>query len=79
MPRILSPKARILRPGLYEHYMGKRYHVIGVAFHSETFEELVIYRETEGTRLFWLKPLEGFTETVEIYGERVPRFNYLNA
>ena len=67
--------------GIYEHYKGKRYEVIGVARHSETREELVVYKalyETEyGPESLWVRPLAMFQETVTIDGEDKPRFRYL--
>lgn len=60
--------------GVYEHYKGKHYEVIGVARHSETLEELVVYRALYGERGLWVRPLAMFCETVEINGQRVPRF-----
>jgi hypothetical protein len=67
--------------GLYEHYKGKRYEVIGIAHHSETLEELVVYKalyETEfGADSLWVRPRAMFEETVEYNGTAVPRFKPL--
>ena len=68
-----------LKPGKYKHYKGKEYEVIGIALHSETLEELVVYKalyQTEGENL-WLRPLKMFLEEVEIEGKRLPRFEYI--
>ena len=65
-----------VEPGLYEHYKGKRYRVIGVAKHSETLEELVVYEalyENELSKL-WVRPRAMFEDEVEVNGRRVPRF-----
>lgn len=70
----LSEKAKSLQPGIYEHYKGKRYEVLGVALHSETLEELVVYRALYGERLTWVRPLEMFLEEIEIDGVKKPRF-----
>lgn len=62
--------------GLYKHYKGNLYEVIGVARHSETLEELVVYKATyqkEGENL-WIRPLAMFTETVMVDGVEVKRF-----
>ena len=67
----------MLRAGIYRHYKGLRYEVLDVAKHSETEEELVVYRALYGGRGLWARPLEMFTETVEVDGERVLRFNYV--
>lgn len=76
-----------VRLGKYKHYKGeKRYEVIGVARHSETLEELVVYRalydsQEFGNNSLWVRPKIMFLENVEIKGEdgtinRVPRFKF---
>lgn len=66
-----------LQPGIYTHSKsGKRYEVIGTALHSETLEPLVIYKalyDNPKSKL-WVRPLDMFTEMVEINGKKVPRF-----
>ncbi|MES2513045.1 MAG: DUF1653 domain-containing protein [Bacteroidota bacterium] len=65
-----------LEPGLYKHYKGNIYEVIGIAHHSETLEELVVYKATyqkEGENL-WVRPLNMFKEAVIVEGEQVMRF-----
>lgn len=62
------------RPGLYRHYKGNEYRVLGLARHSETREPLVVYDALYGERGRWVRPAAMFTETVEIGGRRVPRF-----
>lgn len=54
----------MLENGLYRHYKGKHYEVIGVAKHSETGEELVVYRPLYGARGLWVRPLAMFNETL---------------
>ena len=63
-----------IAPGLYRHYKGNLYEVIGVAHHSETEEPLVVYRALYGVRGMWVRPFEMFTGDVEIDGNRVRRF-----
>lgn len=63
--------------GLYRHYKGEQYKVEGVATHSESGEKLVVYRPQYGERALWVRPLSMFTETVEIEGEKRPRFEWL--
>ena len=65
------------QPGRYRHYKGKDYIVLGVARHSETEEELIVYRTDYGDRSLWVRPLAMFQETVEIDGGRCPRFLYV--
>ncbi len=64
-------------PGRYRHYKGNDYEVIGVARHSETEEELVVYRKLYGDGSMWVRPLAMFTEDVEVDGTTVPRFNWI--
>ena len=73
----LSGEAKSLKLGLYEHYKGNKYQVLGVAVHSETLEELVVYKALYGEGLTWVRPLKMFLEMVEIKGEMKPRFRYL--
>ncbi|UGB44867.1 DUF1653 domain-containing protein [Frateuria edaphi] len=61
-------------PGIYRHYKGQRYEVLGIARHSETLEELVVYRALYGEHGLWVRPMAMFSETVTIDGEPVPRF-----
>lgn len=64
--------------GVYKHYKGKLYRVLYVATHSETLEKLVIYQALYGDFAYWARPLGMFTETVEIDGKRMPRFQYID-
>ena len=61
-------------PGLYRHYKGNDYRVLGLARHTETEEWLVVYQALYGERGLWVRPAAMFVETVEIGGQRVPRF-----
>lgn len=63
--------------GRYRHYKGKEYRVIGVARHSETEEEFVVYRQCDGDFGLWVRPKDMFMGTVEVDGRTVPRFQYL--
>ncbi|TWJ19542.1 DUF1653 domain-containing protein [Geobacter argillaceus] len=65
---------RTVRPGRYRHYKGNDYQVIGIARHSETEEELVVYRCLYGDHSLWVRPLAMFLEEVDVDGQRVPRF-----
>lgn len=60
--------------GLYEHYKGKKYKVLGVAKHSETLEEMVVYQAQYGDFGIWVRPKDMFFENVEVNGEIMPRF-----
>lgn len=63
-----------MEPGRYVHHKGGEYEVLGVARHSETEEELVVYRALYGERGLWVRPAPMFTETVETPAGRAPRF-----
>ena len=66
-----------VEPGRYRHYKGKEYSVLGVARHSETLEELVVYRQEYGDHGLWVRPAAMFAETVVIDGKTMPRFAVL--
>jgi len=67
-----------LKPGKYKHFKGNMYEVIGIAKHSETLEEMVIYRALYGEKELWARPLKTFCQEVEINGKKVPRFEFIN-
>jgi hypothetical protein len=62
------------RPGRYRHYKGNEYEVLGIAKHSETLEELVVYRALYGEFGLWVRPRSMFLEHVEVDGRLVRRF-----
>ena len=66
-----------MKQGRYRHYKGNEYIVLGVARHSETDEDLVVYRPDYGEQGLWVRPKEMFLETVEVDGKQVPRFEFL--
>ena len=65
-----------VQPGRYRHYKGKEYSVLRIARHSESQEELVVYRQAYGDHGLWVRPVEMFLESVEVDGRTVPRFQY---
>ena len=66
-------------PGIYRHYKGQLYKVVGTARHSETEEWMVYYQALYGEYGYWVRPLSMFTETVEVDGEQVLRFELQTA
>lgn len=64
-----------LKTGRYLHYKGGEYEVLGVARHSESDEQLVVYRPLYGEGGLWVRPLTMFVEKVVVDGEEVPRFH----
>jgi hypothetical protein len=63
--------------GKYKHYKGNEYEVIGIAKHSETLEELVVYRALYGKKQIWVRPVKMFLEKVGVNGKNVPRFKFI--
>lgn len=61
-------------PGIYRHYKGQRYRVLGTAHHSETMEPVVVYQALYGDHGLWVRPATMFNETVELDGEPILRF-----
>lgn len=68
-----------LRPGIYRHYKGNLYEVIGTASHSETLETMVVYRALYGEYGLWVRPAAMFAEQIEINGTAQPRFELIQA
>ena len=66
-----------IKPGKYRHFKGNLYEVIGVARHSETQEEMVVYRALYGECGLWVRPAVMWTETVDRDGYHGPRFQYI--
>ena len=63
-----------ITPGRYRHFKGNEYEVLGVARHSETLEDMVVYRALYGDGGLWVRPAAMWSETVEKDGCRGPRF-----
>ncbi len=69
-----------MQTGIYRHYKnGQLYHVIGIALHSESLEEMVVYRCLYGNYGLWVRPYAMFKEYVTIDGESIPRFSFLHS
>ena len=65
-----------VKPGKYIHFKGNEYEVIGTALHSETEEEIVVYRALYGDGGLWVRPAAMWNEMVEHNGRRVQRFTH---
>lgn len=63
--------------GKYRHFKGNEYEVIGVAKHSETLEEFILYKALYGDGGFWVRPKRMFFENVERDGKVFKRFEYI--
>ena len=66
-----------IKPGRYRHFKGKEFEVLGVARHSETEDELVVYRALYGDFGLWVRPVSMWNETVERDGKTFRRFTYI--
>ena len=66
-----------IKPGHHRHFKGKEYEVLGVARHSETEEELVVYRALYGDFGLWVRPVSMWNEAVERDGKTFRRFTYI--
>lgn len=71
-------------PGRYQHFKGHFYQVIGIAKHSETLEDFVVYinegKDSTGrVDGLWIRPLAMFTEEIERDGKKMPRFKLVEA
>ncbi len=72
-----------MKKGVYRHYKGKLYKVTGLARHSETLEEMVIYQalyqsEEFGYGATWIRPKKMFEEEVTVQGKTLPRFEFIS-
>lgn len=71
-----------MKPGIYQHYKGKFYAVLGKCRHSETLEEFVVYialweSEKFGLNSIWVRPKKMFEENVTVDGKEMPRFKFI--
>lgn len=71
-----------IKPGKYRHYKGKLYEVMEIVLHSETLEEMVLYKALYNSPRFgenrlWVRPAKMFAETVIVNGKSIPRFEYV--
>jgi hypothetical protein len=66
-----------LKPGIYRHFKGNLYRLIGVASHSETLEPMVVYQALYGEQGLWVRPAAMCSETVNKDGYCGPRFTFI--
>ena len=66
-----------IKPGKYRHFKGNLYEVLGVAHHSETMEEMVVYRALYAEHGLWVRPASMWEEVVDRDGYHGPRFQYV--
>lgn len=66
-----------IKLGRYRHFKGNEYEVIGIAKHSETLEEMVIYKALYDDGGYWVRPAKMWNEEVERDGKTYKRFTYI--
>ena len=66
-----------IKKGIYRHFKGGVYEVVGVGRHSESLEDMVIYRNAESGE-YWVRPASMWNETVDFQGEKVKRFAFVS-
>ena len=66
-----------ISPGIYRHYKGRQYEVLGLAKHSETMEDMVIYKALYGEYDIWVRPLSMWENLIEVDGKMIKRFKYM--
>ncbi|MBE7018335.1 MAG: DUF1653 domain-containing protein [Ruminococcaceae bacterium] len=66
-----------MKLGKYRHFKGNEYEALYIAKHSETLEEMVVYRALYGEFGIWVRPLSMWEETVIHEGREVKRFTYI--
>jgi len=67
----------MLKKGIYKHFKGNKYELLDIAKHSETLEEMVVYKALYGDGGIWVRPACMWDEEVEFEGKTVKRFTYL--
>lgn len=66
-----------IKLGKYRHFKGNEYEVIGIAKHSETLEEMVVYRALYENGGIWVRPASMWDETIERDGKTFKRFEFI--
>ncbi len=67
----------MIKLGKYKHFKGNEYEVIGIAKHSETLEEMVVYKALYDNGSLWTRPLSMWDETITRDGKTLKRFTYI--
>ena len=67
-----------VKPGKYRHFKGNEYRVLGIAHHSETMEEMVVYQALYGEYGLWVRPVSMWNEIVDRDGYHGPRFTWVD-
>jgi hypothetical protein len=69
----------LIQKGTYQHFKGNKYEVIDIALHSETQEEMIVYRSLKDPSKLWVRPAKMFLEFVDKpeYNYKGPRFQFI--
>ncbi|MDD2495818.1 MAG: DUF1653 domain-containing protein [Oscillospiraceae bacterium] len=67
-----------IKPGKYRHFKGNEYEVLYIAKHSETLEEIVVYKALYGEHGIWVRPASMWNETIERDGKTYKRFTLID-
>ncbi|MCL2547554.1 MAG: DUF1653 domain-containing protein [Symbiobacteriaceae bacterium] len=66
------------KPGIYRHYKGRLYCLVGLAQHSETLELMAVYHSQDNLDDLWVRPVSMWNELVEKDGALIPRFSFVS-
>lgn len=67
-----------IKKGIYKHFKGNEYEVVGIAAHSETLEDMVVYKPLyDCEKELWVRPVSMWNEEVEYQGKKVKRFTFI--
>lgn len=66
-----------IKLGKYRHFKGNEYIVLGIANHSETTEQMVVYQALYGDKELWVRPISMWNEVVDKDGYHGPRFIFI--
>lgn len=66
-----------IKKGKYRHFKGREYRVVGIARHSETLEEMVVYEALYGEGGLWVRPASMWNEEIERDGKKFKRFEFI--
>lgn len=67
----------MIKTGIYRHYKNKLYEVTDVATHSESLEQLVVYKPLYGESKLWVRPIAMFEEEITVEGKLIKRFTFV--
>ena len=67
----------MIKKGIYKHYKGNKYELLYIANHSETLEKMVVYKALYGDEEIWVRPLSMWDEKVEVDGQMISRFTFI--